>query len=71
MAIFRPHPEDSSRAFFNWAHWGVGSSAHMLAGSFVKMLIIKTTFTRTNRIRTSYEYVLACSLALSMIQVPS
>ena len=50
MAIFRPHPEDSSRAFFNWAHWGVGSSAHMLAGSFVKMLIIKITFTRTNRI---------------------
>ncbi|XP_072024040.1 putative ferric-chelate reductase 1 [Amphiura filiformis] len=30
MAIFRPHPGTPRRPIFNWAHWGVGTSAHVL-----------------------------------------
>ena len=30
MAAFRPHPGDSGRKLFNWAHWGVGNAAHVL-----------------------------------------
>ena len=32
MAAVRPHPGDPYRPIFNWAHWGVGTSAHILAG---------------------------------------
>lgn len=31
MAVLRPHPGDKNRAIFNWAHWGVGILAHLLA----------------------------------------
>jgi len=31
MAAFRPHPGDSGRKLFNWAHWGVGNLAHGFA----------------------------------------
>jgi hypothetical protein len=31
MAIFRPHPGTSRRPIFNWLHWAVGNSAHILA----------------------------------------
>ncbi|XP_038068646.1 putative ferric-chelate reductase 1 isoform X2 [Patiria miniata] len=30
MAIFRPHPGTPNRPIFNWAHWGVGTTAHLL-----------------------------------------
>ena len=30
MAAFRPHPGDAGRKLFNWAHWAVGNSAHIL-----------------------------------------
>merc|ERR1712179_306392 len=29
MAAFRPHPGDSGRKIFNWAHWGVGNMAYV------------------------------------------
>ena len=32
MAACRPHPDEKRRPIFNWAHWLVGSSAHMLSG---------------------------------------
>uniref|UniRef100_A0A1B6DIZ9 Ferric-chelate reductase 1 homolog n=1 Tax=Clastoptera arizonana TaxID=38151 RepID=A0A1B6DIZ9_9HEMI len=31
MAAFRPHPNTSKRPLFNWAHWLVGNSAHIVA----------------------------------------
>ena len=31
MALCRPHPGTSKRPIFNWAHWGVGTAAHILA----------------------------------------
>ncbi|XP_022097205.1 uncharacterized protein LOC110982823 isoform X1 [Acanthaster planci] len=31
MAVFRPHPGTPKRPIFNWAHWAVGTSAHVLA----------------------------------------
>jgi len=31
MALARPHPGDTYRWLFNWAHWLVGNSAHVLA----------------------------------------
>lgn len=31
MAYFRPHPGTRNRFIFNWAHWLVGNSAHILA----------------------------------------
>jgi hypothetical protein len=31
MALFRPHPGTTHRPIFNWAHWAVGNSAHLLA----------------------------------------
>ncbi|CAL1540341.1 unnamed protein product [Lymnaea stagnalis] len=30
MALFRPHPGTSKRFIFNWAHWFVGTAAHIL-----------------------------------------
>lgn len=30
MALFRPHPGASKRFIFNWAHWFVGTAAHIL-----------------------------------------
>ncbi|XP_063409493.1 putative ferric-chelate reductase 1 homolog [Mytilus trossulus] len=31
MSLFRPGPTDRKRAIFNWAHWGVGMVAQILA----------------------------------------
>ncbi|KAK0059258.1 ferric-chelate reductase 1 [Biomphalaria pfeifferi] len=31
MALFRPHPGTTNRPIFNWAHWFVGTAAHILA----------------------------------------
>ena len=31
MALFRPHPGEPNRVYFNWAHWGVGTLAHTLS----------------------------------------
>ncbi|XP_077987107.1 ferric-chelate reductase 1-like [Glandiceps talaboti] len=31
MAICRPKPESPNRSIFNWAHWTVGTTAHLLA----------------------------------------
>ena len=31
MAYFRPHPGTAKRFIFNWAHWLVGNTAHILA----------------------------------------
>lgn len=30
MALFRPHPNTKNRPIFNWAHWAVGTTAHIL-----------------------------------------
>ncbi|KAG5873690.1 hypothetical protein JTB14_016858 [Gonioctena quinquepunctata] len=30
-AYFRPHPGTSKRAIFNWAHWLIGNTAHIIA----------------------------------------
>lgn len=30
MALFRPHPGEPKRPIFNWAHWGVGTSAYLI-----------------------------------------
>ncbi|XP_059169378.1 putative ferric-chelate reductase 1 [Physella acuta] len=30
MAFFRPHPGTAKRPIFNWAHWFVGTAAHIL-----------------------------------------
>lgn len=32
MTFFRCSPDDSRRKIFNWAHFGVGVSSHILAG---------------------------------------
>eukprot|EP00091_Calanus_sinicus_P012535 TRINITY_DN28172_c0_g1_i1.p1 TRINITY_DN28172_c0_g1~~TRINITY_DN28172_c0_g1_i1.p1 ORF type:complete len:173 (+),score=48.27 TRINITY_DN28172_c0_g1_i1:30-521(+) len=49
MAAFRPHPGDSGRKLFNWAHWGVGNGAHVfgmcaifLAGNLPKANLSST-----------------------------
>jgi len=49
MAAFRPHPGDSGRKLFNWAHWGVGNMAHVfgicaifLAGNLSKANLSST-----------------------------
>lgn len=34
MAYFRPHPGTPKRFIFNWAHWLVGNSAHILASAY-------------------------------------
>ncbi|VDI18218.1 Hypothetical predicted protein, partial [Mytilus galloprovincialis] len=31
MSLFRPGPTDKKRPIFNWAHWGVGMVAQILA----------------------------------------
>ena len=33
MAYFRPHPGTPKRFIFNWAHWLVGNSAHILGST--------------------------------------
>lgn len=30
-ALFRPHPDSSRRPIFNWLHWLMGNTAHVLA----------------------------------------
>nr|KAG5713997.1 hypothetical protein BaRGS_020325 [Batillaria attramentaria] len=30
MALFRPHPNTPNRPIFNWAHWAVGTAAHIM-----------------------------------------
>ena len=35
MAYFRPHPGTPKRFIFNWAHWLVGNSAHILASELL------------------------------------
>merc|ERR1719369_1283463 len=49
MAVFRPHPGDSTRWLFNWAHWAVGNVAHVsgviaifLAGTLAKANLTST-----------------------------
>jgi len=49
MAAFRPHPGDSGRKLFNWAHWAVGNMAHVfgicaifLAGNLAKANLTST-----------------------------
>ena len=49
MAAFRPHPGDSGRKLFNWAHWSVGNMAHVfgicaifLAGNLSKANLSST-----------------------------
>ena len=39
MAQFRPHPGTPKRFIFNWAHWLVGNTAHILASN-VHLIII-------------------------------
>ena len=34
MAYFRPHPGTPKRFIFNWAHWLVGNSSHILGSTF-------------------------------------
>lgn len=31
IAMIRPHPESRSRWIFNWTHWFIGNSAHVIA----------------------------------------
>ena len=35
MAYFRPHPGTPKRFIFNWAHWLVGNSSHILGSTFI------------------------------------
>ena len=34
MAAFRPHPGAKNRFLFNWAHWFVGTVAHIGGGMY-------------------------------------
>lgn len=34
MAHFRPHPGTPKRYIFNWAHWFVGNTAHLLSCTY-------------------------------------
>ncbi|XP_041371111.1 ferric-chelate reductase 1-like [Gigantopelta aegis] len=55
MSIFRPGPLDNKRPIFNWAHWGVGTSAYILG-------VICIFFgTQLNRVRAPFylTYILA------------
>ena len=31
----RPHPQSRSRWIFNWTHWFIGNSAHVIGGKCV------------------------------------
>lgn len=33
--ILRPKPESSVRNIFNWGHWFLGKSTHIIAGTLV------------------------------------
>lgn len=33
-AVFRPHPGDRKRPFFNWGHWLGGNLAHTMSGKY-------------------------------------
>ena len=45
MAFFRPHPGASGRSLFNWAHWGVGNTALILA---IVAIFLAGTLAKTN-----------------------
>jgi len=36
MSLFRPGPTDKKRPLFNWAHWGVGMVAQILASKLIR-----------------------------------
>jgi hypothetical protein len=36
MSLFRPGPTDKKRPLFNWAHWGVGMVAQLLASKLIR-----------------------------------
>ncbi|KAK3611625.1 hypothetical protein CHS0354_018321 [Potamilus streckersoni] len=38
MALLRPHPDDEKRPIFNFFHWGVGTSAHILASMTLNLI---------------------------------
>lgn len=49
IAFLRPHPGTPSRSYFNWFHWTVGNSAHIV-GSM--------TYDISNRISLDADNVL-------------
>lgn len=32
FAFLRPHPGEPLRPYFNWIHWGIGNTAHIVGG---------------------------------------
>uniref|UniRef100_H2YQI1 Cytochrome b561 domain-containing protein n=1 Tax=Ciona savignyi TaxID=51511 RepID=H2YQI1_CIOSA len=45
MAVFRPHPDEKNRVIFNWAHWFVGTAAHILG---ITAIFLGVDLTRLN-----------------------
>ena len=41
--LLRPDPSSSLRPLFNWGHWFLGNSAHVLAGRFSSFHLLLTT----------------------------
>ena len=44
MAYFRPHPGTPKRFIFNWAHWLVGNSSHILGSTYFLFIIFEIIF---------------------------
>merc|ERR1712004_342817 len=59
MALFRPRLDDPKRKIYNWAHWCVGTSAHIMA--VVNITTGITFLNRKFRLENSYMlYVIFC-----------
>lgn len=56
MAYFRPHPGTPRRFIFNWAHWLVGNSAHILASPFLSFFSYRSFIAYCT---LSYDYLWA------------
>ena len=40
FSSFRPHPESRSRWIFNWTHWFIGNSAHVIGGEHKNLHVL-------------------------------
>ncbi|XP_074042422.1 putative ferric-chelate reductase 1 homolog isoform X2 [Leptinotarsa decemlineata] len=62
-AYFRPHPGTSKRSIFNWAHWLIGNTAHIIA---IVTLFFAVTLTKAE-LPKLMDYILVAYVVVHVI----
>ncbi|CAG7837806.1 unnamed protein product [Allacma fusca] len=64
LALVRPHPGNSKRPLFNWAHWSVGNSAHIIG---LACIYLANNLQKTNLQQTRYWGVITGFIAYHIV----